>query len=240
MRTVIWFIFFFAYLPFTLPALHKVKKLAQQGKTEEQTRMVNKTMIPWAHALLRLAGVTVEVEGLANIPDVPVLFVSNHQGNFDIPILLSHLDKPHGLLAKIELKKLPVVPAWMEQLHCVFIDRKNPRQAMDSLNQSAEVLRQGHSMIIFPEGTRSKCEQLGEFKSGALKIAAKTKVPLIPVSITGSYQVMEGNKNHIKPATVKIKVLPPIPTADLSREEFKALPERIRALILQSRRQTSA
>lgn len=231
MRTIIWFIYFGCYLIAVLPKLHRVKKLTKAGKIEERDALVTQTVRNWSRRLLKLAGVKVTVQGLEHIPAGAAVFVSNHQGLFDIPTLLCYLDKPHGLIAKKESKKIPVICTWMRYLGCIFLDRENARSAMASLREGTELLKQGYSITIFPEGTRSRGEEMGEFKNGAFKMAEKAKVPLVPVRISGTYQVMEANHMWIKPAEVTLTVLPPIPTAGLTREELKALGATVREKI---------
>lgn len=232
MRTIIWFIYFWFYLLFLIPKMKKAQKLKKQGKIAECDAIVEKEVDKWANSLLKLAGVTLQVEGKENIPDSPAIFVANHQGNFDIPITLTCLGKPMGLIAKIETMKIPLIRDWMELLQCVFIDRNNARQAVTALNAAAENLVDNQrSFIIFPEGTRSRGDKVGEFKSGAFKIAFKAKATIVPVVIDGSYKAMEANKMWIKPALVKVKILAPIETADKSKEEIKALPDKVREII---------
>ncbi|MGB2991612.1 MAG: lysophospholipid acyltransferase family protein, partial [Paenisporosarcina sp.] len=99
---------------------------------------------------------TFKVEGLELIPEETVLFVSNHEGNFDIPSLIAHIPKPFAFMSKVEVKKLPIIKDWMVAMNCVFIDRTNRRSSMRSITDMVSTLKAGHSMIIFPEGTRSK------------------------------------------------------------------------------------
>lgn len=232
MRTIIWFIYFWGYLIAVLPKLYRAKKLTQAGKTQERDALVAHLTQNWSRRLLRLAGAKVTVQGLENIPAGAAVFVSNHQGLFDIPTLLGYLDKPHGLIAKKEAEKIPMISTWMRYLGCIFLDRENARSAMSSLREGTELLKKGYSITIFPEGTRSRGDEMGEFKNGAFKMAEKAKVPLIPVRISGTYRLMEANHMWIKPAEVTLTVLPPIPTDALSREELKALGATIRAEIV--------
>ena len=231
-RTILWFIYFWLYLIAIQPALIKVNRLEELGETAEHDRLTNQTAKKWAHALVKLAGVTVEIRGEENIPtEGSVLFVSNHQGNFDIPILLGYIDKPKAFIAKIELLKLPLIRTWMTHLKCVFMDRSDIRQSLKVINQAASHLKEGYSMVIFPEGTRSKSESLGEFKPGSLKLALKAGVPIVPIAIRGSYKIMEQNGFKIKPAHVEITILEPIATAGLTKEQASELPERVREII---------
>lgn len=114
MRTIIWFFYFWIILFRYFPVLYRIKKLDREGRGEERDQLMERSVSAWAHSLLRVAGVQVEVSGIENIPTGPVVFVSNHQGNFDIPILLAHLDRPHGFVAKIETQKIPFIRSWME------------------------------------------------------------------------------------------------------------------------------
>ena len=235
-RTVIWVVYFFAYLFFAQPMLWKVRKLRKEGKIEEHDRIVRTMVNNWALRLMKLAGATMEVTGKENIPEDPVVFAANHQGYADIPLLLTQLDKPNPLIAKKELEKVPLLRDWMTELNCIFIDRDNARQAMDSLKKANELLSEGYSVCIFPEGTRSKGGEIKEFKGGTIRLATRAKVPIVPCCIEGTYNMLEANKGFkITPAKLQLHILPAIETADLSREEIKALDERLRSVIKEKR-----
>ena len=235
-RTVIWVVYFFAYLFFAQPMLWKVRKLRKEGKIEEHDRIVRTMVNNWALRLMKLAGATMEVTGKENIPEGPVVFAANHQGYADIPLLLTQLDKPNPLIAKKELEKVPLLRDWMTELNCIFIDRDNARQAMDSLKKANELLSEGYSVCIFPEGTRSKGGEIKDFKGGTIRLATRAKVPIVPCCIEGTYNMLEANKGFkITPAKLQLHILPAIETADLSREEIKALDERLRSAIKEKR-----
>ncbi len=231
MRTIIWFLYFWLYLIAVLPEYRKVKKLEQEGRIAEHDERVRRAVGRWANSLLRLAGAKITTEGKENIPQGPVVFVGNHQGYFDIPLMITQLDKPNPLIAKKEIQKIPMIRSWMEQLRCIFLDREDPRQSMDSLKQAQELLKQGYSVVIFPEGTRNNGKELGEFKAGAIRIATRTGVPIVPVCIEGSCRLMGKGSLWIHPAKVTIKILPAVQTEGLSREQIKALPEQLREQI---------
>ncbi len=223
--------YFWCYLFYLLPQYGVAKKLYREGKQGELMTHVHKVVSEWGNRLLKAAGVEVQVNGLENIPEGAALFVSNHQGNFDIPILLSRLDEPKSIVAKIELEKMPMIASWMKLFDCLFIDRENPRQCMRVLGDAEKLLIEGKSVIIFPEGTRSKGKQLGEFKDGAFRTALKSKVPIVPVVIDGSYKIMEANGGWIKPGLVHLTVLPPVFTTELTKEEGKAMGDKVKASI---------
>lgn len=236
MRTLIWFLYFWAALVALIPQMCHAQRLKRDGDTAGCDRMVQKWVYWWADSLLKLAGVRVTVSGTENVPNGPVVFVCNHQGNFDIPIVITSLPRVCGILAKKELTKLPLVRTWMTLMGCIFIDRKNPRQSVMALNEAIRWVEAGNQMVVFPEGTRSKGSEMREFKAGAFKIALKTGAPVVPVCIEGSYRIMEQNKNWIKPADVSFKILEPIITAGMDKETAKGLPERVSELIAQNKK----
>lgn len=228
MRTLIWFFRFFGSLLLLTPKCNRLNKMKQQGDPKAD-ELIGQAIAQWADMRMVAAGVTVEVTGQENIPKEPVVFVANHQGYFDIPVLLTRLDKPHPLISKKEIGQIPMIKKWMEMLDCVFIDRDNARQSVAGLNTAAQALREhGKSFIIFPEGTRSKGGPTHEFKNGGFKVAFKAGCPIVPICIDGTYRAMEANNYRIQPAHVKMTILPAIETKGMSREETKQIGERVR------------
>ncbi|MBM7095310.1 1-acyl-sn-glycerol-3-phosphate acyltransferase [Bacillus sp. H-16] len=210
-RTIVWFTYFWLYLPTTIPALRKVKKLRKNGNDEQADQIVKQQSNKWAKRLVKLTGARVKVEGIERIPkDEPVLIVSNHQGNFDIPIILGYLDLKIGFISKVEVKKLPIIASWMEEMNCVFMDRKNRRQSVKAILQGAKQLKDGHNLVVFPEGTRSKGGPVSQFKQGSFKLATKSGAAILPVTINGSFKIMEANNNLMKPADVKVTIGEPV------------------------------
>jgi len=231
MRTILWFLYFALYLLFVLPRTKRVEAMLKRGEEKKAAPIIKSTVQTWASDLLNAAGVQVTVSGQENLPDVPALFVSNHQGNFDIPILLCKLGPLIPIVAKIEMQKIPVIRTWMKFFNCLFMDRNDPRQSLQCLNHAQKMLEEGQSLIIFPEGTRSKGEKMGEFKPGALRCALKSKAPIVPIAIQGSYLAMEKQGFWIHPAKVHVTILPPVSTAELTKEHTKSISEDIHNLI---------
>lgn len=187
----------------------------------------------WAKDRIIDSGSTINVKGLENIPDRNgILFMSNHQSNFDILLLLSELPVNHGFIAKVELDNIPFFSRWMRCIHCLFMDRSDMKQSAQTIIDGIKQLKAGINMVIFPEGTRSKGAPVGEFKSGSFKLATKSKAPIVPVTIDGTYKVMEQNKNKIKPAEINLTIHKPIYTDNLTKEEAAALPQRVRDIIV--------
>lgn len=187
-----------------------------------------------------LAGGRATVIGLENIPeDHPVLFVGNHRSIFDIILAGSLIKYPCGFVAKKELQGTPITLI-MEEIHCLFLDREDPRQGLKTILTAIDYVKSGISMFIFPEGTRCKVEgTFLPFHAGSFKIATKAKVPIIPVTIVGMGDVFEDHYPRIKWAPVVIEFGEPIETADMDRNAQKDLPDKVKALMEETYKKNS-
>lgn len=232
LRTIWWAMAFIGGLLVRIPTMLRAQRLKQNGDDAGAYALAQNEVGSWALLLLRIAGVHITVTGKENIPkDRAVVFTPNHQGDYDIPLMLTQLDALHPIVAKIETLKIPLVRTWMRMFDCVFLDRKDPRNAVLAIREAEGILRSGRSVVIFPEGTRSRGDNMGEFKNGAFKMAFAAKAPIVPIAIDGSYRIMEANHNLMKPGEVKITILPPVETAGLDRTAQKTMPAQIAALI---------
>ena len=166
-------------------------------------------------------------------------FKRSNAGMFDIPAIILNTPEPPIFIAKKELKSIPVLSDWMYVLDCVFVDRKNKDGARSSLHDAIEMVKNGRSLVIFPEGTRSKNGQLGKFKGGAMKIAMETGAKVVPVLIEGSRARLEETGN-ITSGTVYVTFLPPIETKGLEKEDFFKMPQQIRAMLQNERDKQNA
>ncbi len=228
-----WFFKFAASLIMMIPRMKKAEKLKKTGVIENYKPYVDKALQDWLTPVLKSAKVDFIVEGKENVPtDEPVIYAPNHQGLFDMPTLILNTPTTCGFVAKIELKKFPIVRTWLWLLDCVFIDRQNKRAARESIKETIELVKKGRSMVIFPEGTCGKVKVPLEFKGGVMMIAKETKAKIVPVAIEGTRQRFEETGN-IVPGTVKITFLPPVETAGLSRDEMKEVPARLREMIVE-------
>lgn len=214
-----------------IPKEKEAQKLLAEGKIDEMNNIVCLGTRTISQKLIKLSDSTVNVHGLENIPEGPVLFVSNHQSNMDIAIICGFIDKPKGFIAKKELKKLPLINKWITLAGSIYLDRENPRKSMEGILEGIKTLKNGHSLVVFPEGTRSRGDKMGEFKSGSFKLATKSKVPIVPLTIDGTYRVMEANKILIKSSNINFYVHKPIYTDKLSKEEIAKLPETVEHII---------
>lgn len=218
----------------TLGLDSKYKKMKRQGEEEKAEKFLHSTVFYWAKQVLKKAGVKVKARGVENVPDGACCFVANHQGNFDILAILAAIDKPMGFIAKKEMAKIPLISRWMRNIRCVFIDRKNVRESLKAINEGTNNLKNGYSMVIFPEGTRSKSHNIGEFKKGSLKMATKAKVPIVPITIDGSYKIFEEHNGWLRKGEIKLTIEKPIYLEKLSQEEQKNLSEIVKAEIVKN------
>ena len=186
----------------------------------------------WGRTLLFLGGVRVDVEGLEKIdPNQAYIFAANHQSQFDIFALLGHLPVQFRWLAKIELFRIPIFGAAMKGAGYIPIDRADRRKAFKSIDQAAAKVRQGTSIVIFPEGTRSLDGKLKGFKKGGFHLAIKSQRPIVPVSISGTFSILPKRGFRINPRAVRIHLSEPIPTASLTGQDRNWLISTIRQRI---------
>lgn len=180
-----------------------------------------------------LGGAKVRVTDQANLPpEEAVLVVSNHQGEFDIPILLGYAGRPLGFVAKKELEKIPLVSTWMRLMSCVFLDRADRRRQVQQVRDTIDILKSGQSMVIFPEGTRSGSDETLPFAKGSLNIAEKAGVRIVPARLRGSWRIKPPGKIGLRGGEVQLTLLPPIDPTSLPPEEKARLHDLVRERIL--------
>ncbi|MDQ1330685.1 MAG: 1-acyl-sn-glycerol-3-phosphate acyltransferase [Thermodesulfobacteriota bacterium] len=191
-------------------------------------RLPHKVAGIWARSILAASPIEVTVTGLSNIdPAKSYVYMSNHQSNYDIPVLLGHLPVQFRWLAKIELFRIPLFGYAMKRAGYICIDRSNRESAFESLKKAAGIIRDGVSVMIFPEGTRSRDGNIGSFKKGGFVLAIESGVPILPVIIRGTFSVMPKSRLLIKPGKVTLEILKPVETTGFTRETKDALMEKI-------------
>ena len=210
MRTLLFQGYMWGYILSKANKTFTINRLNKAGKNKEKLELIDRFILKCTKKLVEISGADVTVTGTENVPsDEPVLYVGNHQGNMDIPLLYSTAPQTMAFVAKKEMEKIPLLGYWMKERGCVFIDRENARNSLKAINEAIQNLKLGHSMAVFPEGTRSKSSQVGDFKAGSLRIAIKSGVKVIPVSIKDSYKLI-GKKGKNTPAKVSVHYSEPI------------------------------
>ncbi len=216
------------------PKIFYHKLLEKQGQQEKADKFGFDAVKKWAGFATRAAGMRITVEGIEKIPtDRPVLFTPNHQSYADIPLLLYVLrDFDFGFLMRMQLSKFFAIEQISHIIKCVPINQENAREGIKALNKTAEQIKNGLSMVVFPEGKRGFSNTPDEFKNGAFKIVQKTGVTIVPIYIHNVFKVLEGSGGVITPTDVKVTVLDPIETSKMNREQVKELNERVYKIIL--------
>ncbi|MGD8301597.1 MAG: lysophospholipid acyltransferase family protein [Desulfobacterales bacterium] len=186
----------------------------------------------WGRSILAVSRIKVTVEGLSKIdPLHPYIYMPNHQSNFDIPVLLGHLPVQFRWLAKMELFKIPIFGHAMRKAGYISIDRNNRESAFKSLQVAAEKIKKGISVLIFPEGTRSRDGKIQSFKKGGFVVAVDSGVPIVPVIIHGARTIMAKGKFRVNPGQIRLSIQEPIDTTTYSRNTKEELMERVRRVI---------
>lgn len=190
----------------------------------------------WCRLLCKLNGVKVRIEGLENIlPEKPQIFVSNHQGYFDIFALSGYLPVQIRWVAKSTLFKIPFMGWAMTASGYIPVERGDRKKAYEAFNKTLEKLKEGSSIIIFPEGTRSEDGEIGPFKKGSNLIASRSKCPMAPVTIIGSGKIIKKGSAVITPGSVRIVISPLVKPRSNKKENEEVL-ESIRETIIAATR----
>lgn len=219
---VVSFLIVFSPVMFVLWLIGMIKPAAK----DKASRFIIKQAFRFVRFI---AGTKLIVLGKENIPtDTAVLYVGNHRSYFDI--ILSYISVPGitGFIAKKEMNRYPLLRVWMRYIHCLFLDREDIRQGMQTILSGVEKVKSGISIFVFPEGTRNKSDdEFLPFKAGSLKIAEKSGCPIIPVAINHSDDIFEKHLPKIYKTTVVIEYGTPIYPAALDKEARKALSETV-------------
>ena len=212
-RSICIAVYVFFYLIFTTPMRARLKKL-EKTDPQEASRIAQEQVQKVFKHLLKISGVTIEVNGLENIPDEASLFVGNHSSYFDIIVTGATIPGGVGFVAKDSLGKIPGLSSWMKRIHCLFLDRSDVRKGLQTILEGVDYLKEGYSMCIYPEGTRSTTGELGEFKGGSLKMAQRANPGL-----------------RVYPSHVTISFGKPFKFSDLPAAEKKFAGEHVKKAI---------
>ena len=212
--------------------VHGILVLIGKGNPRLRYKIGN-FLVHWSFRWeLLQAGAKIEVEGKENIPKEPVLFVSNHRSYFDILVLHTTSGKRPGFVAKAEMLKFPLLAWWMKDIACLFLDRNDLRSGMQMIKDGAEQIKQGISMVIFPEGTRNGEDAMLPFKEGSLKMAEKADCPVVPVTVIDTDQLLEVRPGFdIRGGKVKVIYGEPFYIKDLPKEKKKKAGAYVQGII---------
>ena len=183
-------------------------------------KVTNKTSLIWAKSIVWAAGAKIEVHGLEKIDfNKSYVFAGNHQSHIDVVAVFSILPLTVRYIAKKELFRIPFFGWAMAAAGIIKVDRSNREKAIKSIERAGESIKNGVSVILFPEGTRSPDGEIHAFKKGAFVLAIKSGVPVVPISISGTRRILEKHSLSLNPGTVKIVISEPIDSSKYNLEE---------------------
>lgn len=216
-KVLVWIRIIFYLLPMWITA-HKCRK--------EPYDVRYAVVKHWCSIIVRAGGAKTSCTGRENVPsEETVYFVSNHQGSLDPFIFVTETPVPATAISKVENEKIPVIGAWMKTLEIISFQRDSLRDSLRMVKETAATLKKGRDVVCYPEGTRSKCPRMNEFKPGALKPALMAGVSIVPIAMHNSYLIDVGGRQD---ANVSINFLPKIPY-----EQFKDMSTTELAKMLQ-------
>lgn len=188
----------------------------------------------WGKTLLIVSGVNVKVEGLEHIdPNGSYIFIANHLSYMDTPVVLAHIPVQFRFLAKRGLFKIPLLGTHLDRAGHIPVPREDPRAAVKTMQTAAEVIQNKKiSLLIFPEGGRSHDGKTRPFKEGGAYIAIRAGVPLIPLVLIGTREILPFGGGIVRSGEVTLRILKPIPTSELSLKARGTVTDQIRELIL--------
>jgi len=202
------------------------------GLIDKSGNRAHKVSSLWCRLLCKLNGVKVEIIGRENIlTDRPQIFVSNHQGYFDIFALSGYLPVQIRWVAKSSLFKIPFLGGAMKASGYIPVVRDDRKKAYEAFNKTLEKVKEGSSIIIFPEGTRSEDGEIGPFKKGSNLIASRSKCPMVPVTIIGSGDIIKKGSAVITPGSVQVIISPPVEPSNDKKENEEVLQSIRRTII---------
>ncbi|MFZ0747687.1 MAG: lysophospholipid acyltransferase family protein [Terracidiphilus sp.] len=186
----------------------------------------------WARGCVLISGCPLIVRGAANFHKQPVaVYASNHTSYMDTPVVFAAMPLQFRILAKKELWSLPFIGWYLERSGQIPIDTANPHATLSSLGAGVKALRAGMPLFVFPEGRRTPTGELQEFLSGASFLAIRAQVPLVPIALSGVYDLLPIHTRHFYPSRLTLTVGEPIPTTGMHLRQANELTERLRAAI---------
>jgi 1-acyl-sn-glycerol-3-phosphate acyltransferase len=203
------------------------------GLAERSGARAHRVIRLWARCMLGIAGLRVTVRGLEALPDGPAVYAANHASVLDIPLVFGHLPVDFRIVHKRSLRLIPLVGWCLHAAGHIAIDRSRAFRARRSLEAAAERIRKGTSVVVFPEGTRSRSGQVGLFKRGSFTLALEAGVPVVPMSLVGVRQVAPGGLLSLRAGSLAVHVHTAVDTAGRSPVESEALAEEVRRMVIE-------
>jgi 1-acyl-sn-glycerol-3-phosphate acyltransferase len=213
-----------------------IEESRASGDFASEREYIRQGCLLFVNHLIDKWDLSINVTGAENIPkEGPVVYIGNHQSYADALGTLKAISENHqiGYVGKDYFGKIPYFGKWVTRIRCLYLHRGNTRNSLRIIGEGVEYLKDGFSLVIFPEGTRSKNGEMGEFKPGSFKLATKAQVPIVPISLNDGRRLYEDKEYITKGTKIDLIFHPPIQTAGLSRQELTEIPARVEEIIRQ-------
>jgi len=230
-RTIFVLLYIVVFSLISLP-MYLAERIVRASSPERSVRL-SYSYISWGFRCVKaISGTRLTVIGKENVPaDQAVLYICNHRSFFDTVLMFPLMNNPTSIMAKKEMEKVPVISRWMRLVNCQFLDRDDIRQGLKCILNSIALVKGGESVCIFPEGTRSKTNEMGEFKEGSFKVAQKSGCLIVPVAISNTDNILEKHFPAIKAQPAVIEFGQPVDIKTLSEDDRKHLGNYVRDIV---------
>ena len=186
----------------------------------------------WSQLICLFLLIPVKIEGREKLHDkTSYIFVPNHQGSFDIFLIYGFIGRNFKWMMKKSLRKLPFVGKACESAGHIFVDRSGPKKVLETIRQAKDSLKDGVSLVVFPEGARTKTGKMGRFKRGAFIIAKEMNLEIVPVTVNGPYDLMKINTYFLNPCKLELIIHEPISTKDLNEDNMSEFIDNCREIV---------
>lgn len=231
-RTLVYWIFMARFLLFMCLNIKRLEKFKSNNEREKFNELFHKGNSIYCDAIFKSSKSSFEVFGREKIDlNETYLLVSNHLSIVDIASIVKAFPKEVAFVSKKELSNIILFSKWLRTVGCIFLDRENTRNAIKEISKGIEVLKNGTSMCIFPEGTRGDGKTVGDFKKGSFKLALKSNVKILPTVLVGTRNVYEENNRKIRKGDIKVIFLDPLDPNHMNPDEIGNLNIDVRNMI---------
>ncbi|MFH1981281.1 MAG: lysophospholipid acyltransferase family protein [Pseudomonadota bacterium] len=236
MKKLLWLLYqpykFFVFMPVLVASTTLISAVIMLLIPVVGARVAGSLAVVWARLNSYLTPMLLTVEGRGNIDkNQSYVIVANHQSHFDILVLYGWMGIDFKWVMKMELRKVPVIGIACDRLGHIYIDRSNTEAAIGTIREARRKITGGTSVVFFPEGTRSRTGELLRFKKGAFKMAIDLGIPILPVTITGTRDILPPHTVNLFPGRAHMRIHPPIDTTHYSADNLGPLMETARQLL---------
>ena len=223
MRELLCILYIIFYTLGTAPLRFKYRKQLEGDFPESARKEIHKMAQKLCKGILKIIGADVQIKGKENLPEHgPAVYIGTHKSYLDIVVMIATIDDPILFIGKAEVKKLPFVRVWFRDIGGLYMDRSDMRQSFKVIIDGIEKLKNGHSVAIFPEGTRKMSREINDFKAGSFKLATKANVPIVPIAMQDTFKLLEEHR-RATPSKVYVNVGKPIDVVNLTKEQKQTI-----------------